>query len=149
MERSLSQRTAYTPQLGLQVSKAAGELDNLSRGIKTDLIQTREVISLLNETYQDWISRKSVVELDFSSVWNSAISTRLIPKIYGIEKTMTYGKEHVGAGLYFILEQLENLNNASGARAEFARHVMCELGQSLLAERNVWWRQGGRRALAA
>lgn len=149
MNKTLSQKTAYTPWLMLEIAKAAVNLDRRTQDIQTEITNAENIVELLKETYQDSIKKESLIETDFSSVWNSALTTRLIPKVYGIEKTMPYRKEHFEAGLYFILEQLEDLKNADKVRTEFARSVFVKLGNSLISEANVWWRNPNRRRYAA
>jgi hypothetical protein len=142
MEKSLSQRTTYNPQLLLKISQAAGNLDKASRLEKADLTTSKEIIGLLEETLAaSELSPPPRITPIGSSEWYSALSIRLIPKLYGILQGMPYRKEHFEAGLYFILEQLKDIETASQPQLEFARHIICELGRSLLKEKNAWFRQ--------
>jgi len=146
MAKSLSQRTACNSRLMLDLIDAAHNLDKAIRGEKADFNQVEHIASLFDETYSSITRKKSMLEVDTTSEWNSAIINRLIPDIYGIQKSMPYSKEHVEAGLYFIVEQLNLAKQEEPLSMKFARNVLVRLSQDLLQERSVSWRTASKES---
>lgn len=140
-EKSLSQRTECNSYFLLKIVKAATQLDKAIHGRNVDLTLAKEITGLLEETYEDYARRETISEGDFSSVWESALTQRLIPEIYGITRKMPYKKEHFEAGIYFIVEQLRDLEKADKVRLEFAKGIMCKLGTDILREKEASFRQ--------
>ena len=155
MQKSLSQRTNCNSWLLLDIIRAATDLNLLLRGKPANNERYREVISLIRETYEDYLKREKVSDGDFASIWECALRDRVVPEIYGISSPMKYDREQFEAGLDLILEQLKDLENPSPnpLRLEFARSLLCRLGQAIRKEQHVWYRQtncrGYRRDLAA